>query len=816
MVRRRTRACANSKAPVELMSNGGSAAAVLASAAQLLEDQYFASPKRKDCKVEESAAAAAGGVDDTGDHSSNASSGGSSPATVQAEDAVALRTKLKAISPSKAKGGINGRTIGVPLATRSQTRTIENFFKASAAAKQNKITNYMQGAVGGDCDDWTNAAETQKIIQQPMLSASVTPPHMNKLQEHIEQQNRQIHGDHNYQQPHQLPMVISRRSLDHVFVPQEFIFDLSEDTNDSQQTDISEEAPLLHIDSVHTSAAVVITNGFDFTTHRSSQRSDSHSSSHSSSNTSGTENIFLQEPVLTLNVDKSPNQASSIKINKTLEVLPKFSSPNKASSLLTTQSLDMQPKFPSPTSLTAAVLHRRFNQVVTMNTSPCKTDPYVSYERKHLELNCHDYAMMMMPENDNSSCDSGVAFHTTVTTTTTQSNDTATVEAAAHVASPAAAVAANRRRKPATPHRIVCPSPIKAPERVISPASSPSPRKMASALSPRKSQRHVTTTAMAAAGGGAAAFMPVTNKTRRRLNVSPQKEQQSALEDDQGNHLVNGLAIEQDDDAVVVLVDDEVEVDDDHDIECENMTSNATDMKFTHPSQINGVTKSILNSAKHPTNQQNATNNKGRPKGHHKTKYTVQRPHHAALKHQAPQPLAATNGNREVLPVRRSVRKTKTAVKEEMMRNLEQAILEERCEGLKIALFEGKGRGIISERRFERGEFVIEYVGDLISTTEAAEREKRYALDENAGCYMYYFKHNNQQYCIDATEDTGKLGRLVNHSRNGNLMTKIVVVKQKPHLVLIAKDDIEAGEELCYDYGDRSKESLLHHPWLAF
>lgn len=71
-------------------------------------------------------------------------------------------------------------------------------------------------------------------------------------------------------------------------------------------------------------------------------------------------------------------------------------------------------------------------------------------------------------------------------------------------------------------------------------------------------------------------------------------------------------------------------------------------------------------------------------------------------------------------------------------------------------------------------------------------------------------------FSIDATAETGKLGRLVNHSRNGNLMTKIVSYKNKPHLVLLAKDDIKEGEELTYDYGDRRKEALIHHPWLAF
>lgn len=68
---------------------------------------------------------------------------------------------------------------------------------------------------------------------------------------------------------------------------------------------------------------------------------------------------------------------------------------------------------------------------------------------------------------------------------------------------------------------------------------------------------------------------------------------------------------------------------------------------------------------------------------------------------------------------------------------------------------------------------------------------------------------------MDATAESGRLGRLVNHSRNGNLATRTISLDGKPHLVLIAKDDIAIGEEVTYDYGDRSKESLKYHPWLA-
>ena len=69
---------------------------------------------------------------------------------------------------------------------------------------------------------------------------------------------------------------------------------------------------------------------------------------------------------------------------------------------------------------------------------------------------------------------------------------------------------------------------------------------------------------------------------------------------------------------------------------------------------------------------------------------------------------------------------------------------------------------------------------------------------------------------IDATEETGRLGRLVNHSRlNPNCKTTVVDVRGVPRLVLVANKMIERGEELLYDYGDRRKESLQDHPWLA-
>ena len=72
-------------------------------------------------------------------------------------------------------------------------------------------------------------------------------------------------------------------------------------------------------------------------------------------------------------------------------------------------------------------------------------------------------------------------------------------------------------------------------------------------------------------------------------------------------------------------------------------------------------------------------------------------------------------------------------------------------------------------------------------------------------------------FSIDATSESGLFGRLVNHScKNFNCTTKPIEVDGKPRLILVASRLVNAGEELLYDYGDRSSESLKAHPWLAY
>jgi SET domain len=60
-------------------------------------------------------------------------------------------------------------------------------------------------------------------------------------------------------------------------------------------------------------------------------------------------------------------------------------------------------------------------------------------------------------------------------------------------------------------------------------------------------------------------------------------------------------------------------------------------------------------------------------------------------------------------------------------------------------------------------------------------------------------------YSIDATEEpapgTSSLGRLINHSRKGNVSPKVVEVDGVPRVCFFAKWQLNIGDQVLYDYG---------------
>jgi histone-lysine N-methyltransferase SETD8 len=166
-----------------------------------------------------------------------------------------------------------------------------------------------------------------------------------------------------------------------------------------------------------------------------------------------------------------------------------------------------------------------------------------------------------------------------------------------------------------------------------------------------------------------------------------------------------------------------------------------------------------------------------------------------------------------------SPRRTKRRNASEMKR-LAAAQLEERLQdseqGIKVSKEVGKGRGVRTTREFEKGEFITEYKGELISSKEAKQRESKKKNNKKGPEYMFYFKQSDKKLCIDATKEDRSYGRLLNHSRRrANCHAKLLAVGGVPRLLILASRDIEPSEELLIDYGDRSPESLRRHPWLA-
>ena len=133
--------------------------------------------------------------------------------------------------------------------------------------------------------------------------------------------------------------------------------------------------------------------------------------------------------------------------------------------------------------------------------------------------------------------------------------------------------------------------------------------------------------------------------------------------------------------------------------------------------------------------------------------------------------------------------------------------------GLVVTVSEQRGRGLQTTTQRSRGEFLVEYVGKLTSANEGRRTEENLSSE---GCYMYFFPYKESNYCIDATDEDGTMGRLINHSRKGNCTPKVTEVDGSPRLYFVANRTIRSGEELLFNYDDRRPEVVADNRWLRF
>uniref|UniRef100_T2MHJ6 Probable histone-lysine N-methyltransferase NSD2 n=1 Tax=Hydra vulgaris TaxID=6087 RepID=T2MHJ6_HYDVU len=109
---------------------------------------------------------------------------------------------------------------------------------------------------------------------------------------------------------------------------------------------------------------------------------------------------------------------------------------------------------------------------------------------------------------------------------------------------------------------------------------------------------------------------------------------------------------------------------------------------------------------------------------------------------------------------------------------------------------EGRGWGLMADTDIKQGEFVIEYVGELIDEETCHRRVREY---HEKDIFDYYFLTIDKDNIIDAYPK-GNMSRFMNHSCNPNCETQKWTVNGEIRVALFATRDIKMGEELCFNY----------------
>lgn len=96
------------------------------------------------------------------------------------------------------------------------------------------------------------------------------------------------------------------------------------------------------------------------------------------------------------------------------------------------------------------------------------------------------------------------------------------------------------------------------------------------------------------------------------------------------------------------------------------------------------------------------------------------------------------------------------------------------------------GLGLFAKEEFQKGDLIIEYIGEVISEPEANQRGGKYLFELN------------DNWTIDG-KSRDNIARYINHSCKPNCYPELNETETK--VFIFAKRKIVTGEELTYDYG---------------
>ncbi|KAK3908892.1 Histone-lysine N-methyltransferase SUV39H2 [Frankliniella fusca] len=135
---------------------------------------------------------------------------------------------------------------------------------------------------------------------------------------------------------------------------------------------------------------------------------------------------------------------------------------------------------------------------------------------------------------------------------------------------------------------------------------------------------------------------------------------------------------------------------------------------------------------------------------------------------------------------------------------------------VKLCIFrtsDGRGWGLKAGERIERGQFLTTYLGEIITSEEAAKRDENY--EKTGLSYLFDLDmmdpDEGQMFTIDAMK-CGNESHFINHSCNPNAHVAGVWIETNdpavPLLALFARRLIRKGEEITFNYqGDQDQRN---------
>ena len=117
----------------------------------------------------------------------------------------------------------------------------------------------------------------------------------------------------------------------------------------------------------------------------------------------------------------------------------------------------------------------------------------------------------------------------------------------------------------------------------------------------------------------------------------------------------------------------------------------------------------------------------------------------------------------------------------------------------------GKGWGLSTTNKLRAEEYLLEYIGEVITADEHARRTMEH-IRTNPNDHSTYAAHLRGNLIIDARWK-GNMARYINHSCNPNCELRKREVKGLPCAMIVATRTVGAGEELLMNYNLSTMES---------